>query len=120
MNTRPWTTCLIAAVASAAIWALTPLLTSQREPWDVDGSFYIVGLLIVGIVAGAIAPKPLWAHYAGCFAGQLGYELILLRVGPLVIIGAVLLLFYCAVYTGAAALAGIARERIVKRIARSS
>lgn len=90
-------TCLIAALASAAIWALTPLLANRREPWDVDGSFYIVALLIAGIVAGAIAPRPLWAHYVGSFIGQLGYELIFLRIGPLVIIGAVLLLFYCAV-----------------------
>ncbi len=120
MKTRPWPTCLIAALASAAIWALTPLLTSQREPWDVAGSFYIVALLIAGGFAGAITPKPLWAHYVGSFVGQLGYELIFLRVGPLVIIGAVLLLFYCAVYTGAVTLAGIARNRIVKRFAPSS
>ena len=44
--------------------------------------FYIIALLIAGAIAGAVAPKPLWAHYAGAFVGQLGYELLLLRVGP--------------------------------------
>lgn len=112
-----WTTLAIAALASAAIWALTPILTSHREPWDSEGYFYVAALVIAGAVAGAIAPKPLWAHYLGSFAGQLGYELIFLRVGPLVVIGAVFLLGYCVVYSMAAALAGLIRGRILKRIA---
>lgn len=110
----------IAALASAAIWALTPLLTSQREPWDAGGSFYIVALLSAGALAGAKAPRPLWAHYFGSFAGQLGYELIFLRVGALVVIGAVLLLGYCALFTLAAVLGGFIRRRVVKRFARLS
>lgn len=120
MNTSAWKTLTISALASASIWLLTPLLTSHREPWDADGSFYLVALLIAGAVAGAIAPRPLWAHYAGSFAGQLGYELFILRVGPLFLIGAVFLLGYCAVYSMAAGLAALVRGRIVKRNAESS
>jgi hypothetical protein len=94
--TRAWQTLLISAILSASIWLLTPLLTSHREPWDAGANFYIIALLIAGAVAGAVAPKPLWAHYTGAFVGQLGYELLFLRVGPLVMIGALFLLGYCA------------------------
>ena len=120
MNTRPWKTLLISAIAGAMIWLLTPVLTSHREPWDVDGSFYIVALLIAGAAAGSITPKPLWAHYSGSFAGQLVYELCFLRVGPLFIIGAAFLLGYCVVFSIAAALAAIVRARFVKNSAESS
>ena len=120
VNTRAGQTLIISAFASASIWLLTPVLTSQREPWDADGSFYIVALLIAGAVAGVIAPRPLWAHYAGSFAGQLGYELVFLRIGSLVLIGAVFLLVYCAVYSLAAALAAFIRGRLAKRFGQFS
>lgn len=120
MKQHTWMTFLLAALAGAAIWALTPVLTNHREPWDTEGSFYLVALGIAGAVAGAIKPTPLWAHYVGSFAGQLGYELIFLRVGPLVVIGAFFLLIYCAVYSIAAGLAALVRGRILKRYAQSS
>ena len=115
-----WITLLLSALASAAIWALTPMLTNHREPWDSEGGFYLTALGIAGAVAGAIAPRPLWAHYAGAFAGQLGYELIFFRVGPLVLIGAVFLLVYCAIFTLAAALAAFVRGQVAKRFGRLS
>ena len=120
VKTRAWRSLIISALAGVSIWLLTPVLTSHREPWDADGSYYIVALVIAGAVAGALAPKPLWAHYVGSFAGQLAYELIFLHVGPLVFIGAVFLLGYCAVYSMAAGLAALVRGRIVKRNAESS
>lgn len=79
-----------------------------------------MALGIAGAVAGAVAPRPLWAHYVGAFAGQLGYELIFLRVGPLVLIGAVFLLIYCAIFTVAAALAAFVRRRVAKKFGRLS
>lgn len=115
-----WMTLLLAALTSAAIWALTPVLTNKREPWDTEGSFYLVALGIAGAVAGAIAPRPLWAHYVGAFTGQLGYELIFLRVGPLVLIGAGFLLVYCAIFTVAAALAAFVRGQVAKRFGQLS
>src|SRR5512139_1065972 len=120
--TKPstWLTLTVAALTSASIWVLTPVLTSHREPWDVDGSFYIVALLIAGVLAGALTPRPLWAHYVGSFAGQLGYELLFRHIGPLVVIGAVFLLGYCAVYSIAAAFAALLRGWITTKIAGSS
>lgn len=120
MKNRTWITFAVAAFVSAAIWALTPILTNFREPWDVDGSFYYVALFLAGGVAGALAPKPLWAHYLGSFAGQLGYELLFLRVGPLVIIGAVMLAVYCLVFVIGAGSAGFLRRRICPRTEESS
>ena len=113
-------TFIVAALASAAIWALTPMLTNHREPWDSEGGFYLAALGIAGAVAGAIAPRPLWAHYAGAFTGQLGYELIFLRVGPLILIGAMFLLVYCAIFTLAAALAAFVRRQVAKRFGQLS
>jgi hypothetical protein len=120
VKTRAWQTLIISALASASIWLLTPVLTSHREPWDADGSFYIVALVIAGAVAGTISPRPLWAHYVGSFAGQFGYELFFLHIGPLVVVGAVFLVVYCAVFSIAAALAGWFRGRIFKRSVGSS
>lgn len=120
MKHQKWITLLVSTLAGAAIWALTPVLTNYREPWDTEGQFYVAALVIAGAIAGAIAPKPLWAHYVGTFMGQLGYELLFLRIGPLVVIGAILLLGYCVVYTMAAAGAGFIRGRIAKRFAPSS
>ena len=119
-QSHTWMTFIVAALASAAIWALTPMLTNHREPWDSEGGFYLAALGIAGAVAGAIAPRPLWAHYAGAFAGQLGYELIFFRVGPLVLIGAMFLLVYCAIFTLAAALAAFVRRQVAKRFGQLS
>jgi hypothetical protein len=110
-----WFTLTVAVLTSVSIWLLTPMLTSHREPWDAGGNFYPMALLIAGAMAGAIAPKPLWAHYAGSYIGQLGYELLFLGVGPLVIVGAVFLLGYCGLYSIAAGVAGMIRQRVQKR-----
>jgi hypothetical protein len=109
MKSRPWITLLVSTIASASIWALSPLLTGHREPWDADGYFYLVALLVAGAVAGVISPKPQWAHYVGAIIGQLGYELVVLRVGPLFLLGIAFLLAYCLVYLAAAWLAGSIR-----------
>ena len=53
-----WITLTVAALASATIWLLTPVLTSHREPWDADGGFYVVALVIAGPVAGGRAWWP--------------------------------------------------------------
>jgi hypothetical protein len=115
MTSSPCVTLFVSCVASAAIWGLTPLLTNLREPWDVDGGFYYLALFIAGAAAALIRPSPLWAHYLGAIIGQLVYELIFIRVGPLVIIGAMLLFYYGLYYLAGAWLGGYARRRIASR-----
>ena len=113
MKHRAGMTVLVSAIASASIWALSPFLIGLREPWDTDGNFYVAALFVAGLVAGTVSPKPLWAHYVGVLIGQIGYELTILHVGPLFLLGVVFLLAYGLVYLVAAALAGYVRSKIV-------
>ena len=115
MKNRAVLAFVVAAVTGALIWAASPWLTGQREPWDAEFPFYFAALLVAGVIAGVLAPKPLWAHYLGAFIGQLGYELIFLKVGPLFVLGAVFLLGYCLVFLAAAAIAGYLRLRFMRR-----
>ncbi len=103
---------LVAAVASALIWVLSPLLTGHAEPWDADWLFYVGSLAVAGLGAGALIPNSLWAHYLGCIVGQLGYELLFLNVGPLLLLGAVFLLGYSLIFVAAAAVAAYARNKV--------
>jgi hypothetical protein len=112
---RAWATVLVSAVSGALVWALSPWLTGYQEPWDADGLFYIGALVVAGSVAGAITPRPLWALYLGALVGQLGYELIFLRIGPLFLLGAAFLLGFSVIFLAAAALAGSFRRRQASR-----
>jgi hypothetical protein len=115
VKTRAWATVLVSAVSGALVWALSPWLTGYQEPWDADGLFYIGALVVAGSVAGAITPRPLWALYLGALVGQLGYELIFLRIGPLFLLGAAFLLGFSVIFLAAAALAGSIRRRQASR-----
>jgi hypothetical protein len=112
MKVRAWSTIFVSAVAGGLVWALSPWLTGHREPWDANGLFYIVALFVAGSLAGLLTPKPLWAHYVGAIVGQLGYELLFLRIGPLFILGAAFLLGYCIIFVIGAAVAGQFRLRL--------
>lgn len=115
MKSRAPATFLIAAFASAVVWALSPWLSGHREPWDADGVFYAAALAVAGSVAGLLSPRPLWAHYLGAFVGQLGYELLALPVGPLFLLGALFLLGYSVVFAVAAAVVGKLRTHLERR-----
>jgi hypothetical protein len=111
---------MVAAATSAIIWVATPWLTGKREPWDANFPFYVLSLLAAGGVAGFLAPKPLWAHYLGSFAGQLSYEIVFLKIGPLILLGAAFLLGYCFVFMIAAGVTGYIRRRFEKIASRQA
>jgi hypothetical protein len=97
---------LIASLAGALIWALSPWASGQAEPWDGDGLYYSGALFTAGVLAGFIVPRPLWAQYLGVIVGQVLYLLLFLPIGPLLAVGLVFLLlwsllFLAGAYTGA-------------------
>ncbi|KIL04516.1 hypothetical protein QX25_10655 [Stutzerimonas stutzeri] len=97
---------LIASLAGAFIWALSPWASGQAEPWDGDGLYYSGALFTAGVLAGFIVPRPLWAQYLGVIVGQVLYLLLFLPIGPLLAVGLVFLLlwsllFLAGAYTGA-------------------
>jgi hypothetical protein len=118
MKARAWLTISVCALAAASVWALSPWLVGHREPWDAEGYFYVLGLLAAGTGAGLLTPRPLWAQYVGALIGQIGYELVFLRVGPLFVVGLLFLLGYSVFFLLAAGLAGHLRERFTKGHAR--
>lgn len=111
MKSRLWNTLLVSVVAGALVWALSPWATGHREPWDAAGRYYVVALLVGGSVAGFLSPRPVWAHYVGGLTGQLGYEALFLRRGPLFVLGVVFLLGYTIIFVVGAAVAGQLRGR---------
>jgi hypothetical protein len=118
MRTRPWLTILVATLASALVWALSPWLSGHREPWDAEGLFYVVALFVAGLLAGLLAPRPLWAHYLGALLGQLGYEAFFLSIGPLFVLGALFLIAYSCIFLVGAAVAGRVRGRTREGVTR--
>lgn len=111
MTPRWWITLLIATSAAASVWALSPWLAGHREPWDATSYYYPIGLFVAGAIAGFITPRPLWAHYLGAVVGQLAFEVLFLRVGPLFLLGAVFVLGYSVVFLLGAAIAAGIRQR---------
>lgn len=111
MKNNSWLTFALAALAAALIWALSPVLTHRVEPWDAGGLYYHGGLVLAGFGASLIRATPLWAHYTGAITGQIAYELIFLRIGSLVILGALLLFYYCLYFLAGAWLGGYLRRK---------
>jgi hypothetical protein len=120
MTSRAFVTIFVAALASAAVWAMSPALTGRAEPWDAEFPFYVVSLLAAGLVSGMTAPDPLWANYIGSVAGQVGYELLFLSMGPLFVLGVVFLLGYSLLFLAGAAVGALVRGRSGGRRAASA
>ncbi len=106
---------LLSALVGALVWAISPLAVGRVEPWDADGPYYVIALFGGGVLAGTVAPRPLWAHYLGAWLGQLGYQLVFLPIGSLIVLGAVLLFGYSLVFALGVAIATRLRARIARR-----
>lgn len=105
-----WQTLLVAALVGALVWAFSPWLTGQHEPWDAAGFYYVGGLLVAGVGAGLLTPRPLWAHYVGALGGQLLYILLTRGFVPLLAVGLIFLLGYTLIFLVGAALAAQLRR----------
>ena len=104
---------VVAAIAAAIVWAASSVVTGHSEPWDAEGGYYLGGLLLAGLVAGAIAPYAPWAHYCGAIAGQLVYMILFQRVGPLIGDGVLFLALYALALVGGSLIG--ARMRLALR-----
>jgi hypothetical protein len=120
MKVRALLTLVVASVTSAAIWALSSWMTGHHEPWDADGFYYVASLPAAGLVSGAIAPRPLWAHYVGSVAGQAIYELLFLQIGPLFLLGLGFLLGYSILFLAGAFVGSRARLYVKKTMTSGS
>ena len=118
MKPRAWLAIAVSALLSGAVWALSPWLVGHLEPWDADGPFYPLALLVAGVVAGLLIPGPLWAHYLGACIGQFAYEMLFLDVGPLLVLGLAFLLAYSVVFLLGAAIGGYGRARLTRHPSR--
>lgn len=105
-----WRALIVSAIVGAVVWALSPWLAGQREPWDAEGLDYPVALLVAGLSAGLLAPHPLWAHYLGGVIGQLGYMLLTIGANPLLAVGVIFLLGYTLLLLLGAAVAAWVRS----------
>lgn len=66
-------TFLVSAATAFAVWALSPLVTGFKEPWDAPGIYYYVALLLAGIVSGLFF-LGMWSllFLGGAHVGSLG------------------------------------------------
>lgn len=111
-KSNAWLAAAVSAIGCSILWALTPLLTSFKEPWDAADLFYLGGLFLVGSFAGLVVARPLWAHYLGALIGQLLYQALFLQVGALFLLGGVLLLGYDAVLVVGVIAGGLIRHHL--------
>ncbi len=106
---------LFSFVGGAMVWALSPSLSRQVEPWDAKGLYYSAALLIVGLTVGLARPKHVWSHYAGIVLGQLTYMLYFLPSDPLILVGVAFVAAYSTI-----ALAGAASGAWFRRVSRGA
>jgi hypothetical protein len=103
---------LVSAAPGAAIWRTSPALTGQSEPWDSYSPYYWLALLGSGVVVGLVSTRPLVPATAGFWAGQMGYLLLFLPLGPLVVLGAVFLFGYSLAASGTACVIDALKQRL--------
>jgi hypothetical protein len=104
----------LGAAGGALIWAASPWLAGESEPWDASSPYYIVGLATAGFLVGLIARRHPFGMYAGVFVGQLLYMVLFLPMGPLSVLAVPLLIIYSVVSLlgfGVAELVGSVRDR---------
>ncbi len=84
------------AAGGAALWALSPLLTGRREPWDSPLPYYWIGLVVLGAGRARYAGRraAMRPIMLGIYLGQVAYGLVALGMGNLLPLGLVALAIY--------------------------
>lgn len=114
MTIPAWPRALLTStLLGAIIWALSPLISGSREPWDAQNHYYPVALAITGLIAGMTGPRVRWAFFAGVLLGQLGFMTLFLATGPLALAGLLFLCIYSLIFLAAAIAATYLRDWLV-------
>lgn len=64
---------LLGAVFGWAIWAASPSLTGQVEPWDSLSGYYSASLFVAGLASTLFRPAGWFWGPVGVFGGQVAY-----------------------------------------------
>ncbi len=101
------------AAAMMLLWALSPYVTGQKEPWD--SGYYLFALAGFVFVAGLFATRPSWWMFLGTVTGQVLYPLLFLQSGPLAVLGCIFAVVYSALPTAAGIVAVVLRSTLGRR-----
>lgn len=85
---------LVSVLSGAAIWAFSPLVTGEVEPWDSSSSYLLIAITLTSLMLGFVFPHHFAVSALGLTLGQMLYLGIFLPDGPLVIVGFLLLAGY--------------------------
>ena len=66
---------LLGAVFGWAIWAASPSLTGQVEPWDSISVYYSASLFVAGLASTLFRPAGWYWGPVGVYGGQVAYML---------------------------------------------
>jgi hypothetical protein len=109
------TVFVLGFVLGLAIWLVPATFLGQAEPWDGDRPWYVVALLLSGLLLGYLGSAHSFAAVAGMFAGQLVVLLGRVVSSPdnsaLWMVGVVFLAGYTFVATGLGAVLGTVLRR---------
>ena len=110
----------LSVVLGVLIWALSPILAGNREPWDAEGSYYTTSLFVAGLVPALIEPKQFLVWPVGVYVGQVlfivGASFLGTHTGAnLAVVGIIMMLFYM-VPTVIGAVLGMAIRDLVEPV----
>ncbi|WP_397569222.1 hypothetical protein [Schlesneria sp. T3-172] len=108
MPKRDFLSFLFAVAIGAGIWALSPIVTGETEPWDSRGPYYSIALLAGGALSAAVCPQYFWLAPIGIQIGVLAFMLLKGIIGPFIILFPLFALYHMIPsFIGAVAVYGI-------------
>lgn len=89
---------VLSLVLGAMLWAFSPQLIGEIEPWDAPGNYYLKMLFGIGVLSSLVAgPRLKWLFWLwpiGTAIGQMLYGLTHLQSNPIILAGLLFLFIY--------------------------
>ena len=60
----------LSIIAGGLVWALSPTITGQIEPWDESNSYYSLAILLAAAIPALFSRWHLWIPMLGVYVGQ--------------------------------------------------